>query len=142
MPPRCSYCGEVSYPGAGHTCKGLVMNEELKPCPFCGSENIEVEDDNFGTTFSSVWLVECLTCGVRSATDERESSAIKGWNARPIEDALRAELAAATKIIRDCQWAESSQERDFFCPICHWSKAKGHSDNCRLGKWLIEHNER
>jgi hypothetical protein len=59
------------------------MNEELKPCPFCGSvEHVDV-------SFIDQEQVGCFACAVFADSDL--------WQSRPIEDALRAELAAAKK---------------------------------------------
>lgn len=53
---------------------------ELKPCPFCGSEEIT----NHG------FCVECNHCTGRIGA-ATEAEAITAWQARPIEDELRAE---------------------------------------------------
>lgn len=41
-------------------------NNDLKPCPFCGSENLAEEASGsleiYGSTFQSAWI-ECLDCG-------------------------------------------------------------------------------
>jgi len=52
------------------------MNEELKPCPFCG-------DDGYIMKYGGI---TCATCGA-SVKDT------KTWNTRQIEDALLANLA-------------------------------------------------
>ncbi len=53
------------------------MSETLKPCPFCGSQNHPYHKEN------------CFIINAHYSTDE-------AYNIRPIEDALRAELAAVT----------------------------------------------
>ena len=62
------------------------MSDELKPCPFCGNQSIEMADRE---TNSGVWFryPVCYFCGVSCEYAKR-------WNTRPLEDALRAELAA------------------------------------------------
>lgn len=50
--------------------------DELKPCPFCGSNN--------GVVLDSPEYVACMVCGF-------EGVAIEDYNRRPIEDALHAE---------------------------------------------------
>ena len=59
---------------------------ELKPCPFCGGTEIR------GPEYAAPdhWI-ECERCEIIITSRERKS-AIKLWNRRPIEDALRAEL--------------------------------------------------
>ena len=54
------------------------MTDELKPCPFCGS--------NEGVVFDSPEYVACVTCGF-------EGVAVQDFNRRPIEDELRARVA-------------------------------------------------
>lgn len=68
---------------------------ELKSCPLCGSTNLQIhfrplENRNY---------VMCHSCHLQSRLAPVESAAIKDWNTRPIEDALRAKLAAAEKLI-------------------------------------------
>lgn len=59
--------------------------EELKPCPFCGSEaDIKCEGKN-------AWSVECMNehCGVFLPTDSwyiSRENAIKAWNTRPFDN--------------------------------------------------------
>ena len=52
------------------------MSEQLKPCPFCGKDNLELSSYNF---------VRCLHC-----LYSHKLHYLK-WNTRPIEDKLRAE---------------------------------------------------
>ena len=72
---------------------------DLKPCPFCGCEVqlCNIDDDGLGG-FSYYYEVVCLNCGLSNKSifansDRVENAAIKHWNARPIEDALRKEIA-------------------------------------------------
>jgi len=55
------------------------MSEELKACPFCGSNNIRPAQVESGTM--------CRNCGTESYGN---------WNTRPIEDALQSEIARLT----------------------------------------------
>lgn len=51
------------------------MSDELKPCPFCGGENVTNEfDDPF-------YFVICGICGASSAFSDEEG-AVRLWNAR------------------------------------------------------------
>jgi len=52
------------------------MSEELKACPFCGSNNIRPAQEESG--------VICRNCGTEG---------YHSWNTRPLEDALRARIA-------------------------------------------------
>lgn len=52
---------------------------EMKPCPFCGSDNVKSEEP--------LGIIYCWYCGADMATDLDE------WNTRPIEDDLRKRIA-------------------------------------------------
>jgi hypothetical protein len=57
--------------------------DELRPCPFCGS-NAEINPDN-------VNFVNCSRLGCCLCVEWNESGVHwTNWNTRPIEDALRA----------------------------------------------------
>jgi len=76
--------------------KGDIMTEELKPCPFCGSEDVFTYKDFAYSTFN----VQCRACGMGEDFASMERLLIN-WNARPIEDALRAERDALKAVMRD-----------------------------------------
>lgn len=70
------------------------MTEELKPCPFCGSE-AEFNSDEFG---------ECVCCKSCGATlhngvygEEGRKLASADWNARPIENELNEKIEKLEK---------------------------------------------
>lgn len=66
------------------------MSEQLKACPFCGTKKIETYHYPGGLV-----IITCSKCTLAVQTHlALPDDAIKQWNARPIEDALRAELAA------------------------------------------------
>lgn len=82
---------------------------ELKPCPFCGNETIY--DVAIETNRAAV---RCTKCGhgINGAPPE---AVYKLWNTRPIEDALRAELAQARdalKQIRELAKYDLDHEED------------------------------
>ena len=64
------------------------MSNELRPCPFCGSEAI-VPAMPIGITDDDT-SVECtnMDCNASDVTFDKGA-----WNARPIEDALQARIA-------------------------------------------------
>ncbi len=77
------------------------MTENLKICPFCGSE-AEFNSDEFGEG------VCCKSCGAAMHNgvygEEGRRLASADWNARPIEDELEAEnarLREALEVILD-----------------------------------------
>ncbi len=72
-----------------------MSEEELKPCPFCGSTNLYHTETSI---FHAVW---CKDCG--AMVDIDDGDAIKLWNTRPLEDALQkriAELEAELNFLR------------------------------------------
>ena len=60
--------------------------DELKACPFCGSSNIQP------APLSDYEWYRCNDCDALSG----RGGAI-GWNSRPLEDALQAEIARLRK---------------------------------------------
>jgi len=54
------------------------MNNELKPCPFCGDKKPMLLDNHPGN-YSSV---ECRTCYVETADYPTIEEAIVNWNSR------------------------------------------------------------
>ena len=72
--------------------------DELKPCPFCGSKNTTLDYFEISCSQELGTLVFCGDCGSYSTSIDR-------WNTRPIEDALRAQLAERDALIErlvDC----------------------------------------
>lgn len=57
------------------------MKEKLKPCPFCGSENIEIVRSPITERF----IATCNSCAVSSRYFNDEDEAIEGWNRRAEE---------------------------------------------------------
>ena len=53
------------------TIKGLKT--ELRPCPFCGSDNLGL---------SEIFRVHCYGCGAEGPARSRMESAAKQWNRR------------------------------------------------------------
>lgn len=51
---------------------------ELKPCPFCGS------DDVICDMFEDVYFVECWNCCAKVESYNGPEDAVAGWNARVI----------------------------------------------------------
>jgi Lar family restriction alleviation protein len=49
------------------------INEELRPCPFCGGENLG---------FSEIFKVRCYSCGSEGAFRQRKEAAVRAWNQR------------------------------------------------------------
>lgn len=58
--------------------------DELKPCPFCASANVEANQYTVtqGLPERKVWEVECCNCGACGPNELGKSSAIEMWNMR------------------------------------------------------------
>ena len=60
------------------------MNDDLKPCPFCGGTNIHVEyeQDDFGNeTGSYILCYDCLASFFQQEACDAEDN-VKAWNRR------------------------------------------------------------
>lgn len=53
--------------------------KEVKPCPFCGDESVNVFR---GIHRSDIWYVSCNKCGIRTEGDTSGELAIATWNRR------------------------------------------------------------
>ena len=63
----------------------------LKPCPFCGSLNLDPEWEHNGQTasFDGVRCMDCGATGPEHLADLDRITAVDQWNSRPEEDRLR-----------------------------------------------------
>lgn len=78
------------------------MNKELKPCPFCGAEEI------YRTYVKSHWVL-CSRCGSVGGSGLDEAEAVKKWNARTYESelqSLRAEIVDLKNALYECEQGE------------------------------------
>jgi Lar family restriction alleviation protein len=57
---------------------------ELKPCPFCGSNNVSSEGAGIEVDDYTAWI-DCEDCGAQSNTFESDAQAIDAWNRRAPE---------------------------------------------------------
>ena len=76
------------------------MNEELKPCPFCGETRLIIENNQMVQDVH----VLCKDCGAKTSFDGIRYSVAGRWNCRPVEDALKRrieELEAENKRLRE-----------------------------------------
>jgi Lar family restriction alleviation protein len=65
----------------------------LKPCPFCGTEPNHITSE-LGDNPCFYYECENPKCGAaEKGWHDTEQEAINAWNTRPIEDALRKEIA-------------------------------------------------
>ena len=82
-------CGRGGVPVLEREEHEAEMSEELKKCPFCGSN--ELYDDSVPSVYGEYTWIRCEKCAAQgSAFLDDEPS--KHWNTRPIEDALRKDI--------------------------------------------------
>lgn len=75
------------------------MSEELKPCPFCGnSEDLTVTRINNSTGYRRI---ECKKCDYNRYIYGTKQDAIRKWNTRPAEEALKAEVERLKGVIAE-----------------------------------------
>lgn len=109
------------------------MTEMLKSCPFCGGvagvdkTNYYFEDT--GEHAMSAFVVQCRSCGMKTAQYRTEDSAIKRWNRRAERTCHHARkwdgLDGHDPACSRCghEWPRESRNRfdysDFnYCPYC------------------------
>lgn len=56
------------------------MAEQLKPCPFCGSNEIQLYI--CPSEVKTEYVVYCLGCGASSMYADKEKDAVFAWNRR------------------------------------------------------------
>lgn len=71
------------------------MNDELKPCPFCGGEAIIDGCDD------TLWIVICKECNASIGYKETKEEAIEAWNRRIEPTFTPDELDAIRRNVRD-----------------------------------------
>lgn len=69
----------------------MSETRELRRCPFCGSSG--TADTDIHTDVCGEFEVICEQCGTAATT-------VEFWNARPIEDDLRAEVERLKALLR------------------------------------------
>ena len=55
--------------------------EKLKPCPFCGSIELNGIYCEYNLVYPVFWI-ECLQCGAQSINKETLDEAVSWWNRR------------------------------------------------------------
>lgn len=50
-----------------------------KDCPFCGSEDLRVENDKREDPW---WQISCFTCGALGPSADSSQDAVERWNLR------------------------------------------------------------
>ena len=61
------------------------MSKKLKPCPFCGSEDVVVNSIGADTPeITEEYYVECVNCGSQTKLVDTPELAVKWWNTRDL----------------------------------------------------------
>lgn len=63
----------------------MTNPESRKPCPFCGSSDLEAQckpDPSPPSYPDGVWVIECFGCGALGPFCEEHQNAVKAWNDR------------------------------------------------------------
>lgn len=85
------------------------MNNELKPCPFCGSVHLSV------LGFESRYRVECNFCKARTGIWDSEADAVDEWN-------RRVEFNLSPKEIEELRKKFSSAIHDI--PVSYYTEVR------------------
>lgn len=74
------------------------MSDKIKPCPFCGSNNIYIYKA-CGVGCDDAWI-ECLECGTKTKAFRDVDEAIEEWNRRVEPTFTPDELDAIRRNVR------------------------------------------
>lgn len=77
------------------------MENELKPCPFCGGNNLAIVQHGGGK--NATHFVKCKNCGAHGTwvNEYTKEQAILAWNTRPNQEYLAESLGWLRRI---CNW--------------------------------------
>lgn len=106
----------------------MMSNEELKPCPFCGSKAKYYK--NFNAGYYEITCSECDYC-LMSGDDIEE--VVETWNTRPIEDELRQEL-------EEVKFALQVEENDNEYNCAEKDRLKEENERLRRALTMIANN--
>ena len=71
-----------------------ALSVKLKPCPFCGSDELELALNGIGN-----WSVSCLGCGATGRDERKADKAVEVWNRRYEE---------GVTFCGDCRWWDNT----------------------------------
>lgn len=91
--------------------------EALRPCPFCGSDNVVVKDRGAETGENETrCYVECDTCGGRTGVFENRAWAIRCWNCRSTEAEMAKKIESMEQNV--VCWNPYPQEKPTKSRLC------------------------
>ena len=97
---------------------------ELKPCPFCGGEDLEIDHaPTYDVHHSDVYELHCPDCGGRGGEEWTEAEAIAAWNTRAEYHGYEDAAVEAWKRIkayqeRTCRNTDDDCDAWFKCSEC------------------------
>lgn len=59
-----------------------TIDLDLKPCPFCGSKDVELRAGINTVAFNNAYQVACNNCGCRTGLSVHDAETAKAWNTR------------------------------------------------------------
>ena len=84
------------------------IEPRLKPCPFCGSTDVEsVYRFEKGDHF----IIACQECGARSSPCLTEHEAVKMWNKRVPEKSITIDIDIDPKAVTDVMVHEKKKDK-------------------------------
>ncbi len=109
-----------------------MSETELKLCN-CGKEAT-------GTGDGEIYRVRCTECSTRTRWCSSAQEAAEAWNARPVDDELRADLAEAVGMLKSLEVIfPRGYTGDPCCPECGYYCGKGHKGDCKLNAIIEKH---
>lgn len=79
--------------------------DNLKLCPFCNkADRVRIYTDSMARFGELLWIkysVRCNRCRIETPTYATKAAAIRKWNKRPAEDALKAEMDRMKAALKD-----------------------------------------
>lgn len=102
---------------------------ELKPCPFCGSEEVHVTRADTSYLPANIKIADivviCEGCGATGRSETSVEKAIESWNRR-YEDGVT--------FCCECRWFEESSKKGFKGD-CKLHKIKAAKNDYCAGAW-------
>ena len=86
------------------------MNKPLKPCPFCGSEELDITMSDIDTFY-----VVCLGCGSCGRDEKRVEKAIASWNRRDVGEKVTRCGSCRWRDIDICRLHKHSVSLSDYC---------------------------
>lgn len=104
------------------------MSEILKPCPFCGSDDVRI-----AVTMHESWYYgECESCASRTGYLLSQAEAIDAWNTRAERTCTNTKMDGSYFMCSRCHaafdmldwegepviWVDDSPQFNSYCPHC------------------------